>query len=97
VKPLGPDDVVSVAASVASSRLGEEAALLNLEKGVYYGLNETGARIWELLATPVAVRSIQETIATEYDVEAPVAAADVLRLLESLREQGLVEVRDGDT
>ena len=95
MKPLLPDDIVAASPRVASTRLGDEAALLSLDGGFYYGLNETGARIWELLREPIRVRSVEETIAAEYDVEGATAAEEVAQLLDSLREQGLIEVREG--
>jgi hypothetical protein len=92
--PLQLDDTVCQSAHAVSSPLGEEAAILNLERGTYYSLNTTGARIWEMLRTPTRIRRIQETVVAEYRVDTEAAGADVLKLLENLREQGLIQVAD---
>lgn len=83
---------VTVASDVVSCDLVEEAALLNLKDGVYYGLNPVGARIWNLLQKPITAGEILEVIIEEYDVEKDVAQADLMELLEQLLEKELVKV-----
>ncbi|MDP1569785.1 MAG: PqqD family protein [Vicinamibacterales bacterium] len=70
--------------------LGTEALLLNLESGMYYGLNPVGTRAWELLQTN-DVAGTCDALAVEF--EAPVARIreDVLALVGTLVEKGLVE------
>ncbi len=70
------EDVVQIAESQVSSRLGDEVAILELDQGVYFGLNPTGARIWELLANPVTAKDIHATIVAEYQVEDETARRD---------------------
>jgi hypothetical protein len=53
-----------------SCDLAGEAVILNLKSGMYYGLDPVGARIWQLIQVPMAVKHIQDTILDEYDVEA---------------------------
>lgn len=78
-----------------SADLGGEAAVLKVTTGVYYGLNEVGARIWSLLAKPVTAQEITDALVAEYEVEAERCAADVLGLLQQLLSEGLVELREG--
>ena len=89
--------IVVAAPNQVSSALGDEAVILELTQGVYYGLNEVGARIWALLKTPRAIEEIRDQVVDEYDVEPERAMADLLALLEDLVSRGLVEVRDGQT
>lgn len=37
---------VAIPAQVLARRVGEEIVILNLESGVYFGLDPVGARIW---------------------------------------------------
>ena len=87
------EDVVQTTESQVSTRLGDEVAILELDQGVYFGLNPTGARIWELLASPVAVSDILARIVAEYQVDEQNARHDVLDVLERLRAAGLIKVR----
>jgi len=74
--------------------LGEEAAILHISNGIYYGLDPVGARIWNLLQQPRSVENIRGTLVAEYEVEPDRCEADLLGLLEKLQNEGLIEVRD---
>ncbi len=91
-RELTLNSTVSIASDVVSCDLVEEAALLNLKDGVYYGLNPVGARIWNLIQKPITVGEILDVILEEYDVEREVAQADLMELLEQLLEKELVKV-----
>ena len=55
-------------------------------------LNDTAARIWELIDDGASPADIAGRIASEYEVSAQVAQADVDRLLADLLERQLVAV-----
>lgn len=80
-----------------SSDLGKEAVILNLKTGVYHGLNEVGAKIWNLIQQPKTVSDIKQTIKQEYEVEAQQCDRDVLELLENLISAGLIDVKNQTT
>ena len=86
-------DVVVVASpNQVSSRLGDDAVILELEKGAYFGLESVGSRIWELLAQPRPVSEIRDTIVGEFEVEPDRCAADLLALLTQMADKGLIQV-----
>jgi hypothetical protein len=80
---------------VVSCDLDGEAAILNVQTGIYYGLEEAGAAVWRMVSAPRTVAEIIEGIISEYDVDAAQCRGDVLRLLGELAEHGLIEVADG--
>lgn len=69
-----------------------DVVILNLADGVYYGLNEVGARIWKLIRQPVSVRQLTDTLLSEYDVDAEQCYREVERLLKELFAHGLLHV-----
>ncbi len=75
-----------------ASDLGGETVLLSLKTARYYGLADVGARIWSLVQEPVRVSAIVDTIAKEYDVAPAQCEADVLKFLQDLETNGLIEV-----
>jgi hypothetical protein len=85
--------VVATSAQVSSDLAGE-AVILSLSSGVYYGLNEVGASIWNLIQQPKIIKEIHEILLQEYDVEASQCEQDILTLLTELSEVGLIEVKD---
>jgi hypothetical protein len=74
-----------------SSPVGEEAVILDVGEGMYYGVNPVGSRVWELIQRPTSVDDICQTIHREYDVAADRCESDVLAFLERLVDSGLAE------
>lgn len=75
-----------------SADLEDEAVVLSLRNGVYYGLNPVGTRIWELLQQPRRVSEIRNVILEEYEVGEEQCESDLLSLLQQLSAEGLVRV-----
>ena len=73
-----------------SSDLDGDAVILNLNSGVYFGLNPVGARVWELLQEPRTVDEICGTVRQEFEVEPDRCRRDLINLLEQMRNEGLV-------
>jgi len=83
-----------VAAKEQISRdLEGEAVILNLKSGMYCGLSEVGARIWQLLQEPTSVKEIRDTLLREYEVEPVRCERELLALLQDLADNGLIEVK----
>lgn len=91
---ITPDTVVRAVRSQVSTVLGGEAVMLELSRGVYFGLNEVGTRVWELVQEPRDVASIRDAVCEEYEVAPDRCLIDVEGLLERMRGEGLVEVVD---
>ena len=92
--PLCVQSVVVAASDQISCPLGDESAILNLKNSVYYGLDPVGAHVWKLLGEPKSVGELRDALLREYDVEAGRCEQDLLELLEKMRSEGLIEVRD---
>jgi len=83
---------VARSADQVSCDLRGETAVLQLSSGVYFGLDAVGTRIWELLATPMSLVQLIDTITTEYAVEAERSEQDIVALLDDLDAHGLVTI-----
>jgi coenzyme PQQ synthesis protein D (PqqD) len=70
--------------------IDEECVLLDLGSGTYFGLNEVGTRVWNLLREGVPEDEIVRTIADEYDNDAETIRADVRRFLTELESRKLI-------
>jgi hypothetical protein len=77
-----------------SSELGGEAVILHMGRGVYFGLDEVGTRIWGLVQTRKRVSDLCAALQSEYDVEAQRCQDAVLTLLAEMSDAGLIEVTD---
>jgi PqqD family protein of HPr-rel-A system len=92
-------EVISMKSLVVASKdnvscsLGDEAAILHMRSGTYYGLDPVGARVWSLLEKPRTVEELRAALLEEYEVEPQKVESDLLALLEKLLTEGLIEVR----
>jgi hypothetical protein len=86
------NSVVRVSPNQTHRRVADEMLVLDVARGRYYSLNEVGARIWELLADPVAVESICCALEHEFDVSPEALVEDVKSHLEQLLSEGLIEL-----
>jgi hypothetical protein len=84
------DTRIIAAAGLLTAPVGEELVLLDLERGVYYGLNAPGARIWELLVEGLPVRTVAALLAAKHDSSITEVEGDVVRLVDELREKALI-------
>jgi hypothetical protein len=79
---------------VVFSEVGDGAVLLSTRDEVYYGLNSVGSRIWDLLPAHDSLEQLVDALAADYpDVDREVIRADVVELLDTLMEHGLVDQR----
>ena len=83
-----------IPAHVLFRDLQGELVVLELERGVYFGLDPVGTRIWHLLRDERTLQDVVAALVVEYEVDEAQGAADVLALVRQLQEQGLVDVRD---
>jgi hypothetical protein len=74
--------------------VGTESILLNLEGGLYYGLDEVGTRVWTLLAD-LSGEEVCQRLVQEFEVTIDQARTDVAALIDQLCERGLLAEREG--
>ena len=68
-----------------------ESVVLNSVTGTFYQLNASAARIWDLVETPQTPAALVTQLVARFDVTAEQCRADVLHLIDSLQQRGLVK------
>lgn len=81
---------VHVPEHVVYRDFADETVILNLESGMYHGLNTTAAKMLETLDSGVAVSEAIDDLATEFGQPREVIERDVLALCRALGERGLI-------
>jgi hypothetical protein len=94
VSEIRSTTVITPTQNQVSSQLADEAVILNLDSGIYYGLNEVAARIWELVQQPHSFAELHSMLLEEYDVDSDACQQDLTKTLLDLRSKNLVEVSD---
>ncbi len=79
---------------VLEAELAGEAVLLHLGTKRYFQLNSTGAVIWAGVRDGLPRADVVARLVTEFDAPPDEAERELDRLLDELRERGLVVPRD---
>jgi hypothetical protein len=89
-------DRAATPAHVLVRYLDKESVLLNLETEQYFGLDETGTRMWQLMTVSPCIDSAYQELLDEFDVEPELLRANLTDLLSRLMESGLLQVLPAD-
>jgi hypothetical protein len=81
--------------NVVTREIAGERILVPIRKQVadmaaIYVLNETGARIWNLLDGQRSLADIVEILVQEYLVESDTVQADIVEIVDQLRDLGML-------
>ena len=82
---------LKISPTALSRELDGETVLVNLDTGMYFGLDEVGTVIWNHIQEGVTVEEIPAKLTETFEVEEDVARTDLEALIGELRENGLVE------
>jgi len=83
---------VTLSPDVISQEVSGETVLLDLESENYFGLDEVGTRIWQVIKETEDLQEIYDTLLQEYEVEEPRLQADLEALLGEVSKLGLVSL-----
>jgi hypothetical protein len=86
---------VAASSDVVTRRLDEELIMLDLASENYFGLDEVGARMWEVVSAAPNLQAAFDELLSEYDVDAERLHLDLEELVSQLLERGLVQLQGG--
>lgn len=75
---------------IKSKVIDDEQILLNTETGDYFGLNELGAEIWELVDGQHDLDAMIEHLLDVYEVEKTELTDDVTGFIDALLERSII-------
>lgn len=90
--PISLEDTFVVSKDAVFRDLDGEAVILDLNAGTYFGLNEVGTRVWQLIAEKGTLKTVFDALCAEYDVAPETLERDLLALVSSLVEARLGRV-----
>ena len=85
--------LISRREDLMTSELSEtEVVMLNVERGYYYGMQETSTLIWKHLSEPRSVSAVCDYLMTQFAVERETCEKEVLAFVKELFKDGLIHV-----
>ncbi len=94
---LSLDDAVSVPDVVLSRELQGETVVLNLDTGIYFGLDRMATAMWEAIRHGDTLRAAFDALIEDYDVAPDVLEGDLLDLADRMLARGLIRRRQSAT
>ena len=84
------DTLLFAAKGLSLAPFDGESVLLDEKSGLYFGLNEVGSRILDLVQEPTSVATLLETLHDEYEVSSGELENDLMEFLEDMIRQGII-------
>jgi len=78
--------------NMVTSNLDGEIVMMSVENGEYYGLDEIGTRIWQLIEHPIVIEKLITCLTNEFEVERQECEQDTLEFLEDLFSRNLINL-----
>jgi hypothetical protein len=91
---LNLHQTIALSPDVISQEVSGETVLLDLESENYFGLDEVGTRIWQLIKETNDLNTIYNTLLSEYEVPAERLKQDLTTLLTEIEGLGLIVLED---
>jgi hypothetical protein len=73
-----------------------ESVLLDLESEQYFGLDEVGTRVWQLVEEHGRLSEVYDEMLNEFDVDPATLRQDLLELVATLADRGLIQAQSSD-
>ncbi len=83
--------------AVITRELDGETILLNLDTGIYFGLDKVGTDVLRAIRSVGTLGEALDLVQSEYDVEPAVLTTDFLRLVDELLAKGLLQCTESPT
>ncbi|MBX2849145.1 MAG: PqqD family peptide modification chaperone [Acidiferrobacterales bacterium] len=87
-------DILQRNRDLVHATMGDETVLMSLSSGEYYGMNDIGSAVWNLLENEISYKELILSLTEKYVVSQTQCQADMENFLTSLRDKGILKVRD---
>ena len=86
------DSLIYRQSDIVFNKLDDEIVMMSIKNGEYYGLDNIGSRIWEIIEKHVTLLQLVTMLKDEYDVDEEQCKNDVMAFLEMLLKKNLIKI-----
>ena len=90
--PIPLSSNISISSEVLAQEVDNETVLLDLQSESYFGLDQVGTRIWQLLQEHKQLQKVFDILLEEYDVDAKQLENDLIEHIEKLLNEKLITI-----
>ncbi|MGC9334108.1 MAG: PqqD family protein [Anaerolineae bacterium] len=91
-EPLTPETRATIPGDILFQLVEDGAVILNADSGLYYGLDEVGVRMWQLIREHGRLGTVHEHLLEEYDAAPEQLWDDLASLAQTMEAEGLVTI-----
>ncbi len=85
---------VKISDSVLFQQINNECVLLDMDSEQYFGLDDVGARMWQVLSEDGDTEKAVTVLLAEYDTDEKTLRQDLITLLSELGNQKLISIEN---
>ena len=84
--------IVGKSQHLPNTNLHEELVMIDINKGTYINLNNTGKVIWDYIEPPILVEHLIKKLIEKYRIPSEICTADTIEYLEKMQKEGLIQL-----
>lgn len=86
------ETIVCKSEELIEAPLDESIALMSIENGKYYGLENVASDIWKSIESPKKINEIVENLIKKYSVDREVCEKETLIFLQKLKDNSMIKI-----
>ena len=81
---------IEICKDLVCEELDGEMVILNMQSGLYFGIDEIGSRIWKMLEEKIPPVTMIKLLLDEYEIEADLCRQQVMAFIMELEKNNLI-------
>lgn len=86
------NSIISRQTDIVFNKLDDEIVMMSIKNAEYYGLDNIGSRIWEIIEKPTSLKQLLELLLNEFDVNEEKCKSDVIEFLVALEKKNIIKI-----
>ncbi len=78
--------------NIVTNEIDGELVMVNIDMGKYYGFDNIGTKVWELIEEETKIADIIKKLLEEYNAPEEIIEKDVLKFLTKLEEERIIKI-----
>ncbi|GAB5528389.1 MAG: hypothetical protein Roseis3KO_01660 [Roseivirga sp.] len=85
--------LIKKSSDLMEASLGESLALMSVESGKYFGMNQVAKHIWQELGSEISVENLIKNLTEKFDVDRQTCYDECEEFLRKLLEKKMISLR----
>ena len=87
------DTILKKSGDLMEANLGESLALMSIESGKYFGMNQVAKHIWQELESEISVDNLIKNLTDKFEVDTETCSSQCREFLKKLLDKEIIYLR----